>query len=105
MNSFTARRFGLFALFFLALACAANAQDKTTADENFILNITGERVAETNFERSTAVEIGDGASGVEVRVGVSANAENITLTLRGITGNVRFRASLEKINRLIQRGK
>lgn len=105
MNGFTTRRFGLFALFFLALAAVANAQDKTTADENFTLNIKDERITETNFERSTAVEVGDNTNGVSVRVGVSVGAENITLTLRGITGNVRFRASLEKITRLIQRDK
>jgi hypothetical protein len=102
MNCFTAQRFGLFVLFFLAFACAADAQDKTRADENFTLNINEERITESNYERSTQVETGDDKTGVTVRVGVSVRAQNITLTLRGITGNVRFRASLEKIRSRIQ---
>lgn len=103
MNVFTAQRFSLFVLVFLALACAANAQE--TADEDFTLNITEERVTETNYERSTQVEVGDNKSGVSVRVGASVSAQTITLTLRGITGNVRFRASLEKVKQAIERGK
>ncbi|MGC2238896.1 MAG: hypothetical protein WA584_22260 [Pyrinomonadaceae bacterium] len=102
MNGFTAQRFGLFVLFFLAFAFTADAQDKTQADENFTLNITDERITETNYERSTQVEAGDDKTGVTVRVGASVRAPNITLTLRGITGNVRFRASLEKIRAKIQ---
>ncbi|MET0751755.1 MAG: hypothetical protein ABWZ66_00145 [Pyrinomonadaceae bacterium] len=102
MNGFTAQRFGLFVLFVLALACTADAQDKTQADENFALNITDERITETNYERSTEVEVGDDKTGVSVRVGASVSAQTITLTLRGITGNVRFRASLDKIRTRIQ---
>jgi outer membrane biogenesis lipoprotein LolB len=104
MNVFTARRLGFLVLLLLLLACFARAQDKarTTADDNYTLNITDERVVETNYERSTRVDVADDKIGVSVRVGAEVSAETITLTLRGITGNVRFRASLEKINRLIQ---
>ena len=112
MNRLTAQRSCFFLLFLLAFTYAANAQDnntadknkQTTADENFTLNITESRVTETNYERSTQVEIGGAQdnSAVEVRVGATVRAQNIVITLRGVTGNVRFRASLEKIRRLLK---
>ena len=98
-------RTALFVLLFLALACFANAQDKSEADEDFTLNITEERSTETNYERSTAVELGDAENNFSVRVGALVRAQTIDITLRGITGRVRFRASLEKLSRVFERGR
>lgn len=81
---------------------AAPQNNQTTADENFELNITSERITETNFERSTNVELNN-RNGLRVEVGVGVRAERIDVLLRGIFGSVRFRASLESIkNRLEQ---
>jgi len=113
MNRFTAQRLCFLFLFFLTLTFSANGQQEnnparqntpTTSDESFILNITESRTSETNYERSTQVEAGglQNKAAVEVRVGAAVRAQNIVITLRGITGNVRFRSSLEKIRRLLE---
>lgn len=112
MNHFTVQRLCFLILFFLMLVCTANGQktnpaDKerqTTVDESFTLNITESRTSETNYERSTQVEVGGAPNEkpLVVRVGATVQAQNIVITLRGITGNVRFRASLEKISRLFK---
>lgn len=61
-------------------------------------------MTETNFERSKAVEVsGDNKkNGLFVRVGALVFAQKIDVTLRGITGSGRFRASLETIERLLE---
>jgi hypothetical protein len=103
MNCRTARNFGFLVLFLLSFAVfTASAQDKnqTSADEDFTLNITEERAIENSYERSTAVEVGDKETNLTVRVGTSVSAQTINITLRGITGNGRFRASLEKIQKI-----
>lgn len=111
MNRLTAQGLCFFVLFLLASGVSANAQETNTADKNkqtvtdetFTLNITESRVTETNFERSTQAAIGtENNSSVQVRVGANVRAQNIVITLRGITGNARFRASLEKIRRLLE---
>lgn len=115
MNRFTAQRLCFLFLFFLTLVFSASAQTQennparqnapttSAADESFTLNITESRTSETNYERSTQVEAGgtQNTAAVEVRVGAAVRAQNMVITLRGITGNVRFRASLEKIRRLL----
>ncbi|HVE57236.1 MAG TPA: hypothetical protein VNB22_10440 [Pyrinomonadaceae bacterium] len=112
MNRLTAQRLCFLFLFLLTLTFSANGQQENnpvprntpeTADESFTLNITESRTSETNYERSTQVETGGVQNGtaVEVRVGAGVRAQNIVITLRGITGNVRFRATLEKIRRLL----
>ena len=104
MNCRAAQKFGFLVLFLLSFAVFASAQDKNraTANEDFTLNITEERTTETNYQRSTDVEAGGAESGLTVRVGTMVSAQTIDITLRGITGNGRFRASLEKITRRIQ---
>lgn len=108
MNRLTAQGLCFFVLFLLAFAVEASAQENNTADQNkqtvtdetFTLKIVESRVSEANYERSTQVELDEKA--VEVRVGATVRAQNIVITLRGVTGNVRFRASLEKIRRLLE---
>jgi hypothetical protein len=106
MHGFTARKFAFLAVFLPSLVSLAAAQDKDrTADENIDLNIVEERLSETRFERSTAIEATAGDKNLTVRVGVGVSADSVTLTLRGIAATGRFRASLEKITRVIERAR
>ena len=69
--------------------------------EEFDLNIVERRITETNFERSLQARI-DGEN-VCLLVGVGAEGQRIDVTLRGVTGHVRFRASIERIRQRIAR--
>lgn len=63
--------------------------------EDFELNITEERITETDFVRSTQAELT--SRRLRLRVGVGAEADRIDVTIRGVTGRVRFRASMEEL--------
>ena len=80
---------------------SAQLSSQITADESFELNISSERITETNFERSTAVSIGTGQ--LNVYAGAAASATRIDVSLIGITGSVRFKASLEPLRDRIDR--
>jgi hypothetical protein len=114
------RRFSLYiSAFIIFLFCPASVfvygqtepakpaptpQNQITADENIKLNIVQERITEKNFERSTDVALTDASRGnLRVEVGVGVRAESIDVILRGIFGNVRFRASLESLRQRIER--
>jgi hypothetical protein len=76
----------------------AQSVARTSADEDFELNITERRVVERNFEASTSVEAGEEtARGLMLRVGVAVGADEINVLLRNVRGRVRFRASLERV--------
>ncbi len=96
------------AIFGLVLSCAAYGQSsnvpRTSADENFQLNITESRVTEINYERSTSVALfsDTNGSGINLRVGATATGAKIEITLLNVTGNVRFRASLDAIRKRIE---
>jgi hypothetical protein len=94
----------LFALGFSSQSIRAQTAPQTTADENYQLNIGESRTTETNYERTTLVQLSFDRNQANVSIGVGAavRAEKITITLRGITGNVRFRASLETLRRRIE---
>ena len=71
---------------------------RTTADENFELNISERRITRRNFEASTSVEAGEeSARGLRLRIGVAVGADSIDVLLRNVRGQVRFRASLERV--------
>lgn len=73
---------------------------RTSADEEFDLDITERRITEADYEASTAVEAGDvGASGLTLRVGVALRAAEIDVLLRNVRGHVRFRGSLDAVLR------
>ncbi len=77
--------------------------NQATADENFQLNITEERITETNFARSTDVRLAnDNRGGLLLQIGVGVRGEKIDVLLRGIFGNVRFRGSLDAIKQRIE---
>lgn len=79
---------------------------QSTADENFELNIVNERITETNFARSTAVELtGETPGNVRLVVGVGVRAERIDVLLRGITGRVTFRGSLDALRQRIEQNR
>ena len=80
----------------------AKSQTQTAdLDEDFDLNIIERHITETNFERSLQAQLN--TDSVRLQVGVSAEAETIDLILRGVTGHVRFRASLERVRQRIAR--
>lgn len=94
-----------FTVFLFLLIFAANAfgqqqtnDDQTTADENFKVNITDKRVVETDYESKVELNVNsENRPAVSVNVGAAVRAGQITLTLKNIFGDVRFRGSLEKI--------
>jgi hypothetical protein len=82
----------------------AAATSSLTADEDFELNIADRRITEEDFEASTAVEIRTGQSeepGLAVRVGARVGARRIDVRLRNVRGHVRFVASLEEVQEVI----
>lgn len=97
----------LCGIIFYASACvnisAQTADNRTTINENFELNIVQERITETEYVRSTDVRLNEQTNnGLNLEVGVSVRAERINVLLRGINGRVNFRASLEAIKQRIE---
>lgn len=88
----------------LAVAQTAPPQDpRVAADETFDLNIPERHITEKDFQASTSLEIATGnAKDIKVQVGVSVRASEIDVTLRNVTGRVRFRGSLQSILNLLQ---
>ena len=77
---------------------ASASEARTSADETFELNITERRITKSDFEASTSVEAGDeSARGLDLRVGVTVGADSIDVFLRNVRGQVRFRATLERV--------
>lgn len=77
---------------------ASESQDRTSANENFELNIAERRITERGFAASTTVELGEEtARGLRLRVGVAVGADEINVLLRNVRGRVRFRATLERV--------
>jgi hypothetical protein len=77
---------------------AIETQNRTSADENFELNIAERRITERDFAASTTVEIGEEtAHGLSLRVGVAVGADEINVFLRNVRGSVRFRATLGRV--------
>ena len=77
---------------------SSTAQTRTTADENFEVNIGERRITEGDYEASVSVEVGE-ERGLNLRVGVAVGASQIDVLLRNVRGRVRFRATLEQILR------
>ena len=76
----------------------SDSTKRTQADENFELNITEKRITERDYAASTSVEAGEeSARGLRLRVGVELGASEIDVLLRNVRGNVRFRATLERV--------
>lgn len=84
--------------FFAVSVSAQDTGNQVTKTEDFKLNITSKKISEENYKASVKVNA-DSATNppVSVNVGVGVQAKNITVTLTNITGDVKFRGSLEKI--------
>jgi hypothetical protein len=81
-----------------ATQSATGSTNRTSADENFELNITERRITESDFAASTSVEVGEEtARGLLLRVGVSLGADEISVLLRNVQGHVRFHGTLERV--------
>lgn len=79
-----------------------NTKNQTTASEDFKVNITDKRVSEANYESKVELTVNsETRPAVTVYVGAAVRAEQITLTLKNIFGDVQFRGSLEKILQLV----
>ena len=79
-------------------ASAPDSEARTSADETFELNITERRITRRDFEASTSVEAGEeSAHGLDLKIGVAVGADSIDVLLRNVRGQVRFRATLERV--------
>lgn len=77
---------------------ASDTAARTNADETFVLNIAERRITRRDFSASTSVEVGDeSARGLNLRVGVAVAAGEIDVLLRNVRGQVRFRATLDRV--------
>lgn len=74
------------------------ADDQATVKEDFQLNITNKQVTETNYNPKLEVAVkSETEPQVRLQVGAEVKAEKVTMTLKNIFGDVRFRGSLERI--------
>ena len=98
------KHFGIIIVAMMALVAFGSYRTQAQnpdVNEEFDLDIGERRITEANFERSLRAVI-EGEN-VRLLVGVSAEAERIDVTIRGVTGHVRFRASIERIRQRIAR--
>jgi len=85
-----------------ANAPAAAPGTLSNVDENFELDIAERRITGRDFFASTAIEAGEGsARGLSLRIGVAVGASEIDVLLRNVRGRVRFRGSLEVLQRVL----
>jgi len=97
-------------VFCLYAAARADGQTAPSAAESitetFELNIADKHITETNFARSTAVELtGQTPANVRLEVGVGVRADRIDVLLRGVFGRVTFRGSLDALRRRIEQNR
>lgn len=82
----------------VALVSGPHAQTPKPMNEQFDLNITREQIIETDFERSKSLSKQNGK--IRVEAGAAISASRIDVILRGVTGNVRFKARFDALERL-----
>lgn len=81
-----------------AQSASSNSEARTDANETFELNITERRITRRDYEASTSVEAGEeSARGLNLRIGVAVGADSIDVLLRNVRGQVRFRATLDRV--------
>jgi hypothetical protein len=86
----------------VAPTVAPATSTQSNVDENFELNIAERRITERDFFASTSIEAGESsAHGLSLRVGVAVGASEIDVLLRNVQGRVRFRGSLEALQRIL----
>jgi hypothetical protein len=83
-------------------AISGTQRTPADVDENFELNIAERRITERDFFASTAIETdADNSRGLSLRIGVAVGASEIDVLLRNVQGRVRFRASLDALQRIL----
>ena len=82
-------------------ASPSHAQVATDANVDRELNIVEEHIVEDSFERSMSVAVDQ--QNLRLNIGAYISTARIDLTLRGVTGHVVFRASLEPIRERLER--
>ena len=92
--------FAFASLLTMSIVVAAQKAD-TDVPQDIHLNIAEKHITEAPFERSLQADLNAGE--VRLRVGVSAAAQRVEITLRGVTGEAHFRASLEGIREQLAR--
>lgn len=110
MTNFLVRRAVLLTVCVLCLAANVEAQStapllsKSAANEDYELRIARKRIVESPFERSAQVTLANPErSGVALSVGFNVFASQSAITLRGVFGNVKLRASLAPIEAVLAR--
>ena len=88
-------------MFALVVSYAASAQIPAPRDEEFDLNIANEHIVETNFVRRLSGNVA--TDNLRLDAGAAVSADRIDLTIRGVTGHVRFKANLDSLNQLFRR--
>ncbi|MBV9216251.1 MAG: hypothetical protein JO053_08750 [Acidobacteria bacterium] len=88
-------------LILTALAAPLAAQLPQPEEDNFRINVVEKRIVETNFSSEKAATVN--TDKVRLQAGAGVNAGSIVLTIRGATGNGRFRARLNSLDWLFKR--
>lgn len=83
----------------------SHSDTDVVVDKSFELDVTACRVTEPSLEAGMIVDLGSRGrqSGVDLAVGVGVAARVIDITLRGVAGAGRFRASLQRLHELLDR--
>ena len=79
----------------------AGAQTAAPVSEEFDLNIDQKKIVESDFYRALSAVMHTEKFYVEA--GAVVSASRITVTIRNATGHVRFRASLDELERVLRR--
>jgi len=83
------------------LFMAASVRAQEPVEGTFELNIAQRHIVETSFHRGTEIRTDAGA--LWLRVGAAVDAASIDVTLRGVTGTVRFHADLRPLAERLRR--
>ena len=78
------------------------ASGQAVINEEFDLDIVEKHIHEYDFERSMTAGLATAENLLLIRIGASVNAKNVEISLRGITGHVRFHADPDRFkNRFV----
>lgn len=97
---------GLFCILIFSISAFSQENTKEvqtndnqiTRTENYELNIKNKTISEENYKADVKVATeSNSKNAVSLDVGVGVRAKKITVTLTNVTGDVKFRGSLEKL--------
>lgn len=94
----------IFIGLFLLTACVLSSPAQQTTDnqitnsEDFTLNISEKKISEEDYRANVKVSAQTPTRPViSLNIGVGVQAKKISVTLKNVTGDVKFRGSLEKL--------